>query len=93
MRGHGGEMNDGVERRHARAGLQITKTAIRRHHVEHLPRVGDVRDQVVDARMIQRPEIDIDDMMSSVDEVGNDVTPGLARPAGEKNPFTHLSVS
>ena len=53
--------------------------------VEHLPRIGEVADQVVDARMIERHQIEVGDTVATFEQIRDRVTAGLAGTAGEQN--------
>ena len=49
-----GEMHDGVEGGDAGPGFEFVEAGVGGHRVEHLAGVGDVGDQVVDARVVER---------------------------------------
>ena len=90
---HRCEVHHGVQLRHAGSRLQFTEIGVAGHGIEHLPGVGDVGREVVHAGMVERRQVDIEHVVAVSDQVGNDVPPGLAGPAGEQNAHIGLLVS
>ena len=83
---HGGEMHHRVEGRHPRPGLELVEPRIGPQRGKDLPRVGDVHDQVIDPRMVERHQIRVQHPVPPLQQIGDDVTPGLAAAAGEEDP-------
>lgn len=79
------KMNHRIEARYAGAGFQLVEIGVARHDVEHLPGVGDVGDQIVDTRQLERNKIDVDDAVTFVAQIWNDVATRLAGATGKKD--------
>jgi hypothetical protein len=62
---------------------------MRRHGVEHLPAIGDIADEIRNARMIERLQIEIEDVVALGFEPRHNVTPCLAGAACEENTLGH----
>ena len=86
-------MNDGIDRGRALAGRKLVHAEMAGEGIEHLAAVGDVGNQIVDAFMFERDEIDVEDLVSLVGEIGDDVAPGLAGASGEDDTFAHVRNS
>ncbi len=80
-----GEMHHRVEGGHAGAGLELVEIGIHAHRVEHLSRIRDIGDQVVDAGVIERHEVDVHHPMPLRHQVGQHFAPRLATATGEEN--------
>ena len=74
----GGEVHDGVEFGEACPRLQLAEIGVRQQRIEHGAAVGDVGLEVIDARMIQRHQIDVQHLIALVDQPRHNVTAGLA---------------
>lgn len=79
----GREMHDGVEGLYAPARVEIGKIAMHRKRVEDLTAIGDVGDEIGDARAIQRHEIEVVNLVAGIDEPRHRMATCLARTAGE----------
>ena len=90
---HSGEMHHRVEGGHALARLQLVEIRVGRHDVEHLAGLRDVGGQIVDAGMVERFQIDIDDPVAAVEQIRDDVLAGLAGSPGKQNAFFHGLVA
>ena len=86
---HGCEMHDGIGGLRWRAVVVAVKTKMGGQGVENLAAVGDVGDQRVDAGMIERLEIKVQDRIALGQQIRHGVTAGLAGAAGEDDAFCH----
>ena len=57
--------------------------------VEDLAALGEVDLEGVDVWVVERDEIEVEDLVTLGEEVWDDVTPGLAGSAGEYDTFGH----
>ena len=78
-------MHDGVEFRHARAGVEFIEARVAGHHVIDLPGIGDVGDPVVDPFGVQWHEIEVQDTVTLCHKMGDRVLAGLAGTSREQN--------
>ena len=87
--GDGGEMHDGIGRFGGEAVVIAVKAEMGGEGVEHLPAVGDVGDQRVDAGMVKGFEVDVQDLVALGQQVRHSMAPGLAGSAGENDALGH----
>ena len=81
------KMHDCIEGGYAVARLQLIEIRVGRHHVEHLAGIGDVSGEIVDARMVEWSQIDIDDPVALVQQIRHDMLSCLAGAAGKQDAF------
>lgn len=55
------------------------------HRVEDLPSIGEVSLEREDVWVVEWYEVEVQDFVAAFEEVGNDMTAGLARPTSEYN--------
>ncbi len=80
-------MDDRVGRARRMAKLEAGKAGVRGQRVESLAAVGQVGDQRLHARQVERLQIDIEDGIAVGDEMRHGVAAGLARSPGEDDAF------
>src|SRR3546814_14954228 len=61
--------------------------------VEHLAAIREVGCKRIDARAIQRHEIDVEDFMPLPEQIGYDMPAGLAAATGKNDPLCHALPS
>ena len=84
-------MHHRVKFRHTVARLKLIKARIGGECVEHFATIGHVNLQVVDARMIERYQIGVQNAVPLVQKVRHHMPSRFARSACEKN--AHLVSS
>ena len=82
-------MDDGIDLGRAPAGLIAIEAEMHGERVECLAAVGDIGDERVHARTVERLQIDIEDVMALGFEPGNHMASGLAGAAGEDDALGH----
>ena len=80
-------MNDGIEGRDTRTELELIQASIRSERIEHLPRIRDVGDEIIDVGVSERHYVEVDDSISIFEKVSDRVLSGLAGAASEKDSF------
>jgi len=75
--------HDGVGRARRLASVVAVETEMRRQRVEGLAAVGQIGDQGVDPRMIERFEVDVEKFITLADQMRQNMPAGLAGSSGE----------
>ncbi len=76
--GHSGEMDDRIDGRGRAAPLEAGEVEMRGHRIEDLTGVGDVAEEVGDAGVLGRIEVEVEDIVTAVGEPRENVTARFA---------------
>jgi len=83
------EVDDRVGRTAPAGFLEAGHVEVAGHRVRDLPAVAEVRDQRVDAGVVERPQVEVQDFVALAQQVGHHVLPCLAAAAGEDDALAH----
>ena len=84
-------MHDGIDRARRLSGGQARAAEMHGHRVEDLRLVGDVPDQGENAGVVERVEVEVQDLVAVAEKHGKDVAAGFAGAAGEKDAVGHMA--
>ena len=87
--GDGGEVDDRVEPARHLALVIAFETEMHGERVEHLARVGDVGDERVDTRAVERLQVHVQDVVALGLEPGHHVLSGLSGTTREDDALCH----
>ena len=83
-------MDDRIDRGRAIPARQPLESKMHRKRVEGLAAIGQIGRKRIDVRMIKRLQVDIEDFVSLIEQIRNNMTAGFPAPTGKDDAFAQF---